>query len=401
MAKFKYSAVGPDGANVSGVEVAESRAQARIALSRRNLDVIDLAEKKSLLALEITKKKVPRKELMHFSRQLAVFIKAGIPVIEGLEVIAEDTGHKVFQAAIAEMIEGLRAGMTFADAAGSQPHAFPPYYLGILGSAELTGNLDSVLEQLAEYIERDIEARQKVISALIYPAVVAASSVVAVLILVTYVLPKFEDFFEGLDAELPLPTRILMGGTQFLGDWWFALAGGIVAIGLLIFITLKTERGKLSRDRMLLRAPVLGDLIRHALLERFCRILASMVSAGVPLPEALQVTSDATNNRVFRSGLTSARESMLRGSGLAEPLAATGLFPAAARQMFRVGENTGSLDKQLQTAATYFDRELDFRIKRFTGLFEPAVILGVGLVVGFVAIALVSAMYGIYGQVEV
>jgi type IV pilus assembly protein PilC len=163
---------------------------------------------------------------------------------------------------------------------------------------------------------------------------------------------------------------------------------------------LRTDRGRNIRDTMLLKAPVIGDLVQHSILERFCRILASMVSAGVPLPDALTTTSNATNNYVFRSRLRLALDAMLRGEGLAAPLAATGLFPAAARQMFTVGESTGSLDEQLGIAATYFDRELDYKLKRFTDLFEPAVLIGVGLVVGFVAIALVSAMYGIFRQVH-
>jgi type IV pilus assembly protein PilC len=401
MTKFKYSAIAADGSTISGIEEASSRASARIAITDRNLDVLNVAEKKGLLSFELTKKKVPRKELMHFSRQLAVFIKAGIPLIDGLQVIAEDTGNKAFKTTLLEMIEGLQSGMTFTAAAEAHPYAFPNFYLGILRSAELTGNLDTVLEQLATYIERDLEARQKVIGALIYPAVIAAMSLVAVVVLVAYVLPKFKTFFDGLNAKLPLPTRMLLGATAFLTDWWFVILGSMAAVFVLVVLALRTDRGQMTKDRLLLGTPALGDLLEHAILERFCRILASMVSAGVPLPEALVVTAQATNNRVYRAGLAEARELMLQGEGLAAPLAASGLFPPAARQMFSVGENTGTLDKQLETAATYFDRELDYKIKRFTGLFEPAVIVGVGLVVGFVAIAMVSAMYGIYGQVKV
>jgi len=162
-----------------------------------------------------------------------------------------------------------------------------------------------------------------------------------------------------------------------------------------------TRRGREVRDAMLLHVPVLGDVIRTAILERFCRILCSMVGAGVPLPEALQVTGNATTNAVFREGLNNARDGMLRGEGLAAPLARTELFPIAARRMFLVGESTGTLDHQLDSAAHYFDRELDYKLKHFTSLFEPAVILFVGVIVGFVAIALVSAMYGIYRQVHI
>ena len=400
MAKFKYSGVAADGSTVSGMQEAATAMQARVALSRQDIDIASLEEKRGILEFELTASKVKRKELMHFSRQLAVFIRAGIPIIEGLETIAEDQGSKTFQRVLAEMSESLRAGSTFSEAAEAHPNAFPSFYLGILRSAELTGNLDVVLEQLSDYIERDVEARQKVVGALIYPAMVSLVSIVTVIIMVAYVLPKFENFFKSLDADLPLPTRMMISGADFLVTWWWAIVGGIGLIVALVILALRTETGKFRRDQFLLGLPALGDLLRHAIIERFCRILSSMVGAGVPLPEALRVTAGATNNRVYRYRLDDVREQMMRGEGLATPLAASGLFPAAARQMFRVGEDTGTLDAQLGTAAAYFDRELDYKIKRFTGLFEPLVIVGVGVVVGFIAISLVSAMYGIFRQVQ-
>jgi type IV pilus assembly protein PilC len=358
-------------------------------------------ERKSILQFEITRKTVPRKELMHFSRQMAVFLRAGIPVLDGLEVIAEDMGDKTLQKALVDMAEALRSGATFSDSAARHPEAFPPFYLGILRSAELTGNLDTVLDQLSEYIERDLEARRKITSAMVYPGIVLAMSMVTVVVLTAFVLPRFEDFFSSLDAKLPITTRILLNASHFLTTWWFLFAGVGVASAVFVAVSLKSDKGRAARDRLLLRLPIVGDLTRHAILERFCRILSSMVGAGVPLPDAMTVTGVATNNVVYQRGIDDARLAMIRGEGLAKPLAETGLFPAAARQMFRVGEETGTLDQQLQTAAVYFDRELDYKLKRFTNLFEPAVILMMGVVVGFVAIALVSAMYGIFSQVQV
>ena len=358
------------------------------------------AARPSILKFELTRKKVPRKELMHFSRQLAVFIKAGIPILDALQAIQEEADNKAFQVVLTAIIADLRGGATFAQAAAAHPHAFPPFYLGILQSAEMTGRLDDVLLQLSTYIERDLDARGKITSALTYPAVIMAMSVVVVVILVGFVLPRFETFFEGLDAELPLPTRILLGGANILTTYWFVIAALVAIVVVGISLALRTSRGKHVRDRLLLGAPVLGDLMHHVVLERFCRILSSMMSAGVPLPEAMRVTAEASSNRVYQLGLGQAREAMMRGEGLAVPLAATGLFPASARQMFRVGESTGTLDEQLHTAAEYFERELDYKIKRFTSLFEPAILVFVGLVVGFVAIALVSAMYGIFNQVN-
>lgn len=358
-------------------------------------------KKKSILQFEITRKQVPRKDLMHFSRQLAVFIKAGIPIIDALEAIQEEMGNKFFRSIVQDIVESLRAGATFADACAPHSSAFPPYYLGILRSAELTGRLDTVLVQLSDYIERDVDARRKITSALTYPAVIMVMAIVVVGILVTVVLPKFETFFDNLDTELPAPTRALLGMSEWLSANWYYILG----VGLMLLVTLvaglRTDRGRALRDRLFMRLPVIGDLVQHVVLERFCRILSSMMQAGVPLPEAMRVTTDATSNHVFQTGLREARAAMMRGEGLATPLIATGLFPPSAKQMFRVGENTGTLDEQLATAATYFERELDYKVKRFTNLFEPAVIIAMGVVVGFVAVALVSAMYGIFSTSQV
>ncbi len=205
-------------------------------------------------------------------------------------------------------------------------------------------------------------------------------------------------FFRELDAKLPLPTRMLLGGHALHDHNLVYILAFVLAACLTIGFGPRTRKGKAIRDRMLLKAPIVGDLVQGAIVERFCRTLSSMVRSGVPLPDALIVTSDGTNNVVYRKGLATVRESMLQGEGLAGPLARTGLFPGAARQMIRVGEETGTLDLQLQTSADYYGRDLDFKLTRFTNLFEPAVIIFMGVVVGFVAVALVSAMYGVFNS---
>ncbi len=401
MDKFSYSAVDESGRKVSGTEEAATSAAAHLALLDRGLQSVEVKPKRNVLQFEITKKKVPRKELMHFSRQLGVFVKAGIPIMEALEVISEETTNKLFKSALLDMIERLQSGDTFASAATAHPEAFPDYYLGILGSAELTGTLDVVLEQLADYIERDIEARSKVTGALIYPAVVFVMAIVTVIILATFVLPRFKTFFQSFNAKLPLPTRMLLSVTGYISSWWFAIVGVIVLFIVGMMVLWRWSAGRAWIDSVVLKLPVMGDLVQAVVLERICRILSSMVRAGVPLPEAMGVTSEASNNAVYREGLSHVREEMMEGQGLSQPIARTGLFPGAARQMFRVGEETGTLDEQLALAAGYYDREVDIRVKRFTSLFEPAVIIFMGLIVGFVAVALVSAMYGIYRQVHV
>jgi type IV pilus assembly protein PilC len=354
-----------------------------------------------LLKLEITRKKIPLRELQQFSRQVAVFVRAGIPLTEALEMVRDETANKLFRTVLEDIVSALHNGSTLADAAAAHSTVFPPYYLGILRAAELTGNLDTVLVQLSDYIERDLDARRKIVGALIYPGVIAGMAVIVVGVLVGYVLPRFEKFFSSLDAKLPLQTRILLNISHWCRTFWWLLlllVVGLVALGVWLN---QSERGRAIRDRVLLKIPVLGDVIRFAVIERFCRTLSAMVAAGVPLANALAVAGEATSNHVYRTGIATAREAMMRGEGLAAPLAETGLFPAAARQMLRVGESTGSLDEQLITTSDYFARELDYKIKKFTGLFEPLVIVAMGVVVAFVAIALISAMYGIFHAVRV
>ena len=400
MPKYTYSAIGADGVNVSGVEEALTLGGARRALVARDLAPVEVKEKHSLLQLEITKKRVKRRDLMHFSRQMAVFTRAGIPVLESLDVMTEELGNQRFAVVIAEMADALRGGSTFAGAASEHPDVFPPYYLGILRSAELTGNLDTALDQLGDYIERDLEERRKVISAVTYPAIVLCFAVLAIIVIVAIALPRFKTFFASLTAKLPLVTRMLMAVANFFSNDYLPILGFVIVLALLAALGMVTAKGREIRDKLVLRLPVAGDLVLTALIERFCRILYSMVAAGVPLPDALLVTTQTTTNFVFRQGLTTARSAMMRGEGLAGPLNASGLFPPTARHMFLVGERTGTMDDQLETAATYYDQELDYKLKRFTALFEPAVIVFVGFVVGFVAIALISAMYGIYRQVH-
>ena len=401
MPRYQFSAAAADGSVITGIEKSPGVNVVRDILLDRNLQPISISEKKGILQFEITKKKIKKRELMHLCRQLAVFVRSGVSVIEAMLVLSEETSDKLLKNALDSMRVGLEGGARFSEAAADHPEIFPGYTVEVLRSAELTGNLDEVLDQLGDYLEREIDTEQKVKSALAYPCIVMVLAIVVSIVLVVYVLPKFKTFFKSLNAKLPLPTRMLLDFANWIGRWGYVTGGIIVAVVVLLAVAVQTQKGKALRDKLILKIPVVGNLIHTAIIERFCRLLGAMTVAGVALPEALAVTTAATSNTVFRDGLTEARGAMLRGEGLAGPLASTGLFPGAARQMFAVGESTGNLDDQLQAAASYLDRELDYKIKRFTTLIEPAVIIAVGIIVGFVAIALISAMYGIFNQVKV
>jgi type IV pilus assembly protein PilC len=401
MPKFAYSAVTLEGRASSGVVKADGRDEAAIALYEQELRDIKVSEKTSLLHLEITGPRIKRAELMHLSRQLAAFIHAGLPVLDAVHTIGQESDNSSVRRMMNDVEDGLRSGERFSDCLDRHAKVFPEFYRGIVRSAELTGELDTVLKRLALYLERDLEARRKIKSATIYPAAVAVMALVTIIVLAAYVLPKFRQFFENLHATLPLPTRMLLAVTDFLASWWWAIALLVVLAVLAVVAVLRTESGRYAKDKLLLAVPVLGLTIQYALVERFCRVLGSMVTAGVQLPEALRVATDSLRNRVYMHALDGVNEAMLEGQGIAGPLAKSGLFPGTASQMLRVGEETGSLDTQLEVTAQYYETELDYKIKRLTSLFEPAIIVVMGLLVGFVAIALVSAMYGIYNQVKV
>ncbi len=262
-------------------------------------------------------------------------------------------------------------------------------------SAELTGRLDEALDQLADYMSRDMDARHKITSALIYPCVIAVFSVATVALMATFVLPRFVKFFKQLHSKLPLPTRMLLFVADFFKNYWFVTPAVVaIIVGIAVWMR-RTESGQMARDRLLLSVPAVKGVVQYAVIERFARILGAMVGAGVPLPEAMLGAIAAANNRVFSYKVRDAHERMLEGEGLAGPVEQADFFPPAAVQMIRVGENTGTLEAQLENIADYYGRELEFRLKKLTSLFEPAVIIFMGVIVGFVAVALISAMYGV------
>ncbi len=401
MTAYAYVATEADGQVATGKAKGASREAAESTLHERGLRDVRLTEKKGLLQIELMAKRVKKVEIMHLSRQLGAFIHAGLPLVEAVHTLGAESDNSSLRAMMAEVEDRLRGGDTLSNCFDAHPKIFPEYYRGIMRSAELTGELDTVLAQLAKYLERDEEARRKIKSAMVYPSIIAGMALVTVVVLSVFVLPKFKTFFAGLNAELPLPTRMLLATTDFFGQWWWAIFSGVLALAMMMFIALRTRPGRYARDRIVLVVPVLGETVQFALVERFCRILASMVGAGVPLPQSLQVASDSLHNMVFARALSDVAEAMYEGEGLATPLIRTSLFPPTAAQMMRVGEETGTLDTQLQVTAEYYEGELDYKIKKLTSLIEPIVIIAMGGIVGFVAIALVSAMYGIFGQVKV
>ncbi len=396
MPTYRYLAATAAGEQVSGRCRGRTTTEARFALHENGLSVLEIESARGLADLDVTPARIKPTQLMHLSKQLSAFIDAGIPLMEAMRELAENSDSRAVRRVIDQISEDLRAGSTLSEAFERHSRDFPPFYLGILRSAELTGDLAGVLDQLSTYLERDLEARRKVRSALIYPALVAVFAAGTAAVLTLVVLPKFEAFFDGLGAELPLATRLLMASSDFLRHWGLALlaAVGVVLVGRAILV--RTPRGRLLNDRIVLRMPLVGHTIRTSLVERFTRVLGLLVAGGIPLPEALRVATVSLDNAAFAVPLEQARNRVIEGAGLSGPIAGTRMFPGMAVQMMHVGETTGTLEEQLGNAARFYSRELDHQVKRMATLLEPTVVLVMGGLVGFVAVALVSAMYGIF-----
>lgn len=398
--KYRYEGETINGERVKGEISAPSANAARNELAIQGLRVTKIAEKKGL-QVELTKEKVPLVDVMHFSRQMATFLRAGVPMTEALDNLRQDAENKRFQVVLGDVLDRVTAGRSVTESLSLHADIFPSYFMALLGSAEHTGAMDEAFDQLHAYIRRDVELTRAVRKALTYPIILLGVSILVVFVIVVFALPKFADFFEDFGAELPLPTRLLMNLAHFVASPAGMVTGIVLAaavIGLILYI--RTPGGRKNLHSLQLKTPVIRDVVTYSSTERFTRVLAALLDAGVPLTDALPSAIDCANNVVYKERLTTSMEGVLEGQGFAEPLARTELFPNAVIQMVRVGERTGELSDQLNNAAGFYEEELSYAVEKMTALFEPMMMLFIGSVVGFVALAMVSAMYGIYGQVD-
>jgi type IV pilus assembly protein PilC len=397
MARFRYTATTEDGKTVRGEVESEHSELARQLLLQDNLDVQNLRETRTrTLSAKPKHTRVSRVEIMRFSRGLAAFVRAGVPITDGLRVMAESTNNKAWRAFLIETRDKLAQGMQLSDVLATRRELFPPYYLGIIESAELTGRLDVALDQVSGYIDREIQTRSKISAALIYPMIVLGMAVTTITVLTVWVLPKFAAFFEDLGANLPASTSFLIKIANVTSRFWWMLPVLIVGALALGAWVKTTERGRRAASAFALRVPLVRGVAQCAAVERVCRVLGAMIESGVPVSDAMTAAARSSNNSSFERGLQKAQARMLAGEGLAGPFADTKLFPPGAIELIRVGEQSGTLELQLEAVADFYLRELEDRLRRLTTAFEPIILVVMGVVVGFVAIALVQAMYGVY-----
>jgi type IV pilus assembly protein PilC len=400
---YAYRGYTDSGQRRDGQIEASGTSAAEQALWKQGLKVVRLTTapaKKTMADYFPSLFHISRMDIILFTRQLGTFVGAGVPMSRGLGTIAEETGSPLFKRIILVILEDLERGQNLSEALSRHPSVFPPLYVDLIRVAELTGNLEATLKELAGYLRRDLNTVRRVRTAMIYPAVIMVVATGVVIILVFFALPAFVKIFAEFHVELPLPTRILIGMVDFIRTWVLAIGAGIVAVGAGVFLTLRTARGVYAKDQLALKLPIFGPIVLSAILNRFARTLAMVLKAGVPLGQTFDAVIAGTGNRVFQRGLATVKEQMTGGEGFAGPLIRTHLFPPMMTQMVRVGEETGTLDTYLEQAADFYEEELEYRIRAMTSLIEPVMTVAVGLVVGFIAVSLISAMYGLIGALK-
>jgi len=399
MAAFKYIAYNTAGQRIRRDVAAGSEADVRLRLWAEGLFVVEIRRPRLRLPplneLFPTFTRVRRSEVILFTKQLATFVRVGVPILDGLEVLQAQAASSAIRRAIDEIRTDIGSGSSLSAALAQHPAVFSRLYIDMVKSAEVSGQLDEVLKQLATYMSRDESALRKIRNAMVYPAIVVGLALAVMAVLIGFVLPAFARLFADFQATMPLPTRILLAVGTFCRDHSVALIVGVLLVTAAITLYAHTARGRESWDVVVLRMPQLGPIMRYALIERYLRTLATLARSGVPIAQMIDTAGQSLGNSVFTTGLSGVRDQMLSGEGFSEPLSRTGLFPRLVIQMVKVGEETGTLDTNLEEAAEHYAEEVDYRLKQLITMLEPALVVVVGVMVGFIAVSVIAPMYSL------
>jgi type IV pilus assembly protein PilC len=400
MATFAYSGRTRAGQTISGERIAESVESAVAALRREQVLVTQIApvREKAAKATGARAKAVSPKNLAVFTRQFSVMIDAGLPLVQCLDILGTQEEDKNFAAVILATRADVEAGASLADAMRKHPKVFDALYTNMIAAGEAGGILDTILKRLATYIEKAVKLKSQVKSAMVYPVAVIVIAVVVVGVILWKVIPTFASLFAGLGAELPLPTRVVIALSDGLVQFMPFILVGLVAGSFAFKTYYGTPGGRMNIDRVTLKLPVLGMLMRKIAVARFCRTLSTLLASGVSILEALDITARTSGNAVVELAITHTRRSIEGGETIADPLRETGVFPPMVVQMIGVGEATGALDTMLGKIAEFYEEEVDVAVAGMLTLLEPIMIAFLGGVVGGIVIAMYMPIFGLISQ---
>ncbi|UCF41921.1 MAG: type II secretion system F family protein [Gemmatimonadota bacterium] len=396
MPVFEYTARTATGQETTGTVDLPSREDVVKHLRQNRMMVIRVREQQK------RKKggRVPTRDVVIFTRQFATMINSGLPLVQALDILAQQTENKVLAGVTRQVVYDVESGHTLADALDKHKNAFSQLFVNMVAAGEAGGILDTILLRLATFLEKNDAIIRKVKGAMIYPAVIFSVAIIAVVVLLVFVIPTFESMFASVNLELPLPTRVVIGMSQLLQGFWWLFLLSIIALFFLTKQYYATEGGRLNIDRALLSMPVLGDLLRKAAVSRFTRTLSTLLSSGVSILEGLEITARTAGNQVIHNAVMESRGSIAGGETIASPLEKSGVFPPMVTSMIAVGEATGGLDEMLSKIADFYDDEVDAAVSALLSLMEPVMIVVLGVVVGGMIVAMYLPIFDMINAVQ-
>jgi type IV pilus assembly protein PilC len=400
MPMFEYTARTQTGQIQKGQMDVSSKDDVTAYLRKNRLIMVSVREQPKQIKLSMGGSRIKTRDIVIFTRQFATMINAGLPLVQSLNILAAQTENKALAEVTRAVVYDVESGNTLADAFSKHPKAFTALYVNMVSAGEAGGILDTILLRLATFLEKNDALVRKVKGAMVYPGVIICVAMLAISILLIFVIPTFQSMFASVNLELPLPTRIVIGMSNFLVHFWWAI---LLAIGGAWFGAKSyyaTPAGRLQIDAALLKAPVLGDVIRKSAVSRFTRTLGTLVSSGVSILEGLEITAKTAGNQVVHDAVMESRQSIAGGETIAAPLEKSKVFPPMVISMIAVGEQTGGLDEMLSKIADFYDEEVDVAVSALMSLMEPAMIVILGVIVGGMVIAMYLPIFDMMNAVQ-
>jgi len=400
MPVFNYTARTLTGELQSGSIDLPSHDDVVAHLRKNRMIVVKVQQAPKDIKFDMFAKGITTRDIVIFTRQFATMINSGLPLVQALDILAEQSENKALKDVTRAVVYDVESGHTLADALRKHPKAFTELYVNMVAAGEAGGILDTILLRLATFMEKNDALVRKVKGAMVYPAVIFSVAGMAIVILLIFVIPVFQEMFAGIGQQLPLPTRIVIGASNVLKGFWWAIGA---TIGLLVFSIRKyytTPNGKLNLDRLMLNVPVLGDLIRKSAVSRFTRTLGTLIASGVSILDGLEITAKTAGNRVIHDAVMESRASIAGGETIAAPLQKSKVFPPMVISMIAVGEQTGGLDEMLTKIADFYDEEVDAAVETLLSLMEPVMIVVLGVVVGGMIVAMYLPIFNMVGAVQ-
>ena len=396
MPTYTYTARTVNGELKSATMEAASREEVVAQLRRQRLNVVKVDEQKAKKAGGSIK----MRDIVIFTRQFSTMINSGLPLVQALDILAKQSENPALAEVTRQTVFDVESGHTVADAMGKHPKAFNDLYVNMVAAGEAGGILDTILMRLATFMEKNDALVRKVKGAMIYPGVIMSVAAIAICVLLIFVIPVFQAMFASVNLELPLPTKIVVGMSEFLLSYWWAVLATIAGGVFLLRRYYATQDGRLVIDRLLLKVPVLGDVLRKSAVSRFTRTLGTLISSGVSILDGLEITAKTAGNRVISDAIMASRASIAGGDTIAAPLQKSNVFPPMVISMIAVGEQTGGLDEMLSKIADFYDEEVDAAVSNLLSMLEPIMIVFLGVVVGGMVVAMYLPIFDMINTVQ-